>query len=222
MDAIREWLKSTQNYDAGAKLYLMYGKDHALRRIFSEPASDFKKRKLVEALKGLLSKKVAVENIVQQTKTVAIERIAGADRKWPDELDNTLAALQLQWKPLFSEMMHLSSTIYDVALAGKTDSAKEAEAGRMAHRICDLDDQCDAIYAQRDFYREHKKLPEEKKPIELVVDPKKIPLAMANATRYVRDYKNKLRKDPANVHAAQQLEKYEWAVAEYKRILNID
>jgi len=222
MDEIRAWLNGSRQYEEGAKLYLIHGKDHLLRRIFMEPASDFKRAKLVEALKGLLGVKTAVAKKVAVTKAVAIEHIAVSDRKWPKEKDATLAALHEKWKPLFAEMMSLSSRIYDVAKAGQHDMAQHQEAGRMAHRICDLDDECDAIYAQRDYYLEHGKLPEEKKPMELVVDPLKIPLALANARRYVADYRNKLKREPGNVKAAEKLKKYEWAVGEYMKILKID
>lgn len=222
MDAIREWLNGPKNYDAGAKLYLMYGKDQALRRVFSEPATDFKKKKLAEELKALLVKKTEIVKHVAATKEVALERISVADRNWPENLNTTLAALKAKWKPLFAEMMSLMSRIYDVAKAGETDLQKEKEAGAMAHRICDLDDECDAIYAQRDYYLQHNKLPDDRGMMELVVDPMKIPMALANASRYVRDYKNKLRKNPGDVHAAEKLKQYEWAVQQYKIILKID
>lgn len=222
MDDIREWLKGTQNYDAGAKLYLVHGTDHALRRVFSEPASDFKKKKLVEALKALVTKKQSVVKIIETTKAVAIEHIAVSDRKWPKKKDATLAALHEKWKPLFAEMMSLCSRIYEVAKQGQTDPAMKQEAGRMAHRICDLDDECDAIYQQRDHYQQHGKLPADKGPMELVVDIKKIPLALSNARRYIRDYKNILLKNPGNVKAAEKLKQYEWAFKQYKKQLNLD
>lgn len=222
MDDIREWLKGTQNYDAGARLYLVHGTDHALRRVFSEPASDFKKKKLVEALKALVTKKAAVVKVIETTKAVAIEHIAISDRKWPEKLDPTLKALKAKWLPLFTEMMNLSSRIFDVAVMGQSDPYHKIQAGQMAHRICDLDDECDAIYTKRDHYQKYKKLPEDKGPIELVVDSKKIPLALSNARRYIRDYKNILSKEPGNVKAAEKLKQYEWAKAEYEKQLNLD
>lgn len=222
MDEIREWLKGPQNYETGAKLYLMYGKDNALRRIFSEPCSDFKKKKLAECLKGLITKKTATDKKITETKEVAIEHISVSERKWPKEKDATLAALHEKWKPVFAEMMSLMSRIYDVAKGGLTDPAMKQEAGRMAHRICDLDDECDVIYQQRDHYQQHGKLPADKGPMELVVDIKKIPLALSNARRYIRDYKNILLKNPGNVKAAEKLKQYEWAKAEYEKQLNLD
>lgn len=222
MDEIRTWLNGRRDYAAGAKLYLQYGQDAALRRCFSEPASDWKKKKLVEVLTEMLTKKATVQKKVVETKQQAIERISISDRKWPEQLDTTLTALKEKWKPLFAEMMNLTARIYDVAKQGLTDPAMKQEAGRMAHRICDLDDECDAIYADRDHYLQYGKLPETEKPMELVSDPIKMPVALENARRYVRQYRNKLKKNAADVNAVKQLAKYEWAVEEYKKLLKLD
>jgi hypothetical protein len=221
MDDIREWLNKPFHYESGASLYLKHGKDPALKRVFMEPASPFKKTKLIESLRALLGKKIEVETHVATTKENALQTVSN-ERKWPENRDAVLEALHLQWKPLFAEMMHLCSTIYDIALAGKTDSAKKRDAGVMAHRILDLEEECGSIYAKRDYYLQHTKLPEEKKPMELVVDPNKIPLALSNARRYVNDYKNKVKNNPSDLNAVEQLKKWEWALGEYKRILNIE
>lgn len=222
MDNIRTWLNGPRDYATGAKLYLMHGENAALRRCFSEPASDWKKKKLAEVLTEMLTKKTAVVKKVAVTKEKAIERVSVADKKWPEQMDATVAALREKWKPLFAEMMNLMARIYDVAKLGDIDPAMKREAGQMAHRICDLDDMCDAIYEQRDYYLQHGKLPEEKKPMELVNDPIKMPVALENARRYVRQYRNKLKKNPADVYAAEKLKLYEWAVEEYKRLLKLD
>jgi len=222
MDEISQWLKGPRDYETGAKLYLKHGTNHALRRIFMEPVSDFKKKKLLEVLTELVSKKQKVEKKVTETKATAIERISVGDRKWPEVMDDTIKALYLKWKPLFSEMNNLMSRIYGYALAGTNDEAMKHEAGVMAHRILDLDDMCDDLYAKRDHYLKFKKLPQEKKPMELVVDPIKMPVALENARRYVRMYKNELKKDPSSVTAAEKIKQYEWAVAEYMKLLKLD
>lgn len=222
MDEIIHWLNGPRDYQTGAKLYLKHGTDKLLRRIFMEPVSDFKKKKLSEALNALVYKKVKTEKKITETKAVAIERIAASPRKWPEQMDDTLRALKEQWKPAFSELMNLTARIYDVALAGTKDPAMKQEAGRMAHRILDLDDLCDDIYAKRDYYLQHNKLPEAKKPMELVVDPIKMPVALENARRYVRMYKSQLKKDPSSVLAAEKIKQYEWAVQEYMKLLKLD
>jgi hypothetical protein len=209
MDDIKQWLNSKQDYDAGATLYLLHGTDANLKRIFREPASPFKKQKLLEALKGMLIKNLKSEIVNLKSKEEAKTNLTVSDRKWPEQKDEVLTALHLQWKPLFAEMMNLTSRIYDIALAGKKDPAMQQEAGRMAHRILDLDDMCDDIYKKRDNYIKNGSLPQDFIPDHPVVDPVKWPVALANATRYIRDYKNKLKKDPANENAAKKIKYYE-------------
>jgi hypothetical protein len=222
MDDIREWLRGPKNYDAGVKLYLAHGRDEKLKKVFREPVSEFKRGKLFEALKQLATNTAKVEAKVKIEKEIAIERIAQPERKWPKDRDAMLEALHQKWLPKFAEMMNLMSRVYDVALAGEKDVAKKIEAGQMVHRILDLDDECDAIYAKRDYYLKHGAFELEETPIELVVDPIKMPLALANAERYVRQYKNKLKRQPDNVNAAKKLHDYQWAVAQYKKHLKID
>src|SRR6185436_9263303 len=75
------------------------------------------------------------------------------EKRWPEKIeDPVLTALKAQWKPLFAEMMSLTSRIYDVAKAGLHDEQQKREAGKMAHRILDLDDECEEIYIKRDHY----------------------------------------------------------------------
>ncbi len=221
-DAIRQWLHGQRNYDEGVKLYLIHGKDHQLKKVFREAVSDFKRKKLLEVMKELSVGKAKVAVTTKVEKKIAVERVATAERRWPKDRDAMLEALHQKWKPLFAEMMSLTSRIYDVALAGKSDAAKKIEAGQMAHRILDLDDMCDEIYEQRDHYIKEGSLPEqEKHDLDLVVDPIKIPIALANAERYVRQYKNKLKKKPDDVNAVKQIDKYQGVVDQYKKILKL-
>jgi hypothetical protein len=53
MDKLREWLNGRRDYASGAKLYEELGKDPAMKRMFSEPESDFKKKKLSTALEAI-------------------------------------------------------------------------------------------------------------------------------------------------------------------------
>lgn len=219
MDEIKAWLTGAKNYDAGVLLYLRHGKDPLLRKVFAEPASDFKKKKLETALRELLQVKKAKAVEMVASKETLLQKDIVAATGWPTEKDDVLTALHLQWKPLFSEMNALCAQIYEVALQGEKDPGKQAEAGRMAHRIIDLDDQCDKIYAQREYYLQYGKLPDEAAPAKLVVDSKKLYLAFENSKKYVRQYKAKLVKHPENVNFAKQLKKYEEMVEIYKKEL---
>lgn len=219
---ITNWLNGPREYYAGAALYLSHGKDPVLKRVFSEPPNDFKRKKLVEALRGLITTQVKVETQVEASKTTVIATEKRAERQWPEQRDETLQALHLQWKPIFAEMMNLMNRIFDVAVLGQSDPYNKILAGQMAHRILDLDDMCDELYAKRDHYLQHGKLPAHETPMELVVDPMKIPLALQNAKRYAREYRAKLVKNPADENAAQQLKKWEWAVGEYEKTLKLN
>jgi hypothetical protein len=222
MDDVKAWLNSNHDYNAGASIYLKYGKDKLLHKMFSEPPSDFKRKRLHQALLSIYNSQKQTTRDVAETKEAVITRTVSADHQWPDDPDEVLAALKAKWKPLFAEMMHLSTVIYDVALKGEKDEASKQEAGRIAHRILELDDCCDAIYEQRDYYLKEKRLPaEHQEPDDLVVDPKKIPLALQNAQRYAREYKTKIAKEPANEKAAAKLKHWQGRMAHYKKELNI-
>lgn len=53
MDILREWLNGKRDYASGVKIYEELGTDLARKRMFSEPESDFKKKKLVNALETI-------------------------------------------------------------------------------------------------------------------------------------------------------------------------
>jgi FtsZ-binding cell division protein ZapB len=53
MDKLREWLNGKRDYASGVELYEQLGKDLAMKRMFSEPESPFKIKKLVIALESI-------------------------------------------------------------------------------------------------------------------------------------------------------------------------
>ena len=226
METIRLWLNGNRDYAAGVKLFLLYGKDKLLKRLFTEEAcTDYKKKKLIEVLQGMLleNKADATEAATpQKNKIRVVKEEQAPDQEWSKTFDDVEAALHAKWKPLYVEMMDLCSRLGDVSRAGKKYPGKKLEAGKMVFRILDLDDQCDDIYSQRDFYRENKRLPEAKGYGQLCVDPLQVPTKLKNHERYVRQYKTQLSLYPANVEAAKNLQKHEWYVAEYKKILKIN
>ncbi|RYE02393.1 MAG: hypothetical protein EOP50_00185 [Sphingobacteriales bacterium] len=271
MKDIKQWLAGPRPYDAGVALYQAHGKDPLLLKAFSEPHTEFKERRLAQALEGLLispdprpvrvAQRFAIlgseiirsaehypkpnikyepadawQHLIDQLPVMKaemhadgfnlnareddgrvddveytvsdlqeqVEGLTGTVKKlqehakakhrngWPIELDATLQALHDQWKPLFTERMMLMNTIYDVAKAGRTDTEKRLEAGRMAHRILALREQCIALYEQRDHYLEHGKLPADPVPEGVATDPRQFPKKLANHERYRREYKAKL------------------------------
>jgi archaellum component FlaC len=150
-------------------------------------------------------------------------------RGWPMEMDDVVKKLYDEWLPLFVERKYLQATVYEVALAGQKDENKKKEAGAMTHRILDLRDACRSLYQKRDHYLEHKTLPQEQKLIDLPADAKRWPLTYQNYKRYLREYTAKLKKIPLSEASEKkiddikkQIAKYQWGVAELKKLMGIE
>lgn len=218
MEALRNWLNSARNYDEGVKLLVQYSSDAKLKRLFTtEAKSEFKQKLLLQKLQGLYTAGTTQQIVKEEQSQQVVQRVAVAHFGWPPEKDEVITALHAQWKPLFSELNALSSRIYDIAKAGN-----KTEAGAMAHRILDLDDQCDALYDKRDYYLQHGRLPEEKAEYPVVTDPLKFPLALSNAQRQLREARLRLSKNPNSERIAATIKKNEWYVGYYKQQLKLD
>lgn len=212
MEMIRHWLNGTRNYGQGVQLYLQFGKDDILRSLFKkEGETAFKKGRLMQALKELLqNEKKSFTQIIEQPATL---KITEEKNGWEKAEGNViLLSLKGEWQKCFSEMKLLQHRLADMP-------SKE-ERGAAAHRILDLDDQCDEYYAQRDYYLEHGKLPDEPSE-EIVTDPTKWPMKLANARRYIREYRIKMKKEPENIKYAAKLKQYEEEVVLYEEKLKI-
>jgi hypothetical protein len=220
MDDVRDWLNGGRNYDEGVGLLLKHGTNTKLKRLYTiEGMSDFKKTRLHQELQRIYNS-TGVKNIntfTEREQTKNADVVFSNPSKWPAQMDEVVAAMFQQWKPMFAERNNLTDRLYDIAKAGN-----ETEAGKMAHRILDLDDEIDLIYERRDYYLQHGKLPDERKPSKLAVAPVQQVVALKNAERYVREFKLKLKNDPSNVKAAAKLKQWEDAVIYYKRELKID
>lgn len=232
MDDIKQWLNGPGNWEQGVDLVLKYSQDKILRAAMLEGKTEYKEQRLRIVLAAILQSGTT-NNVVREEakKTVLQQQVAEqmtssgkqVFKGWGplEEMDPVVAALFKEWKPLFLEMNALQSRLHDTAKAGLTDGAKKEEAGRMAHRILDLDDRCTDIYHKRDTYRKSGALPQNiTLTDDLVTDPKKWPTALQNAKRYVRDYKLKVKNNPTNAQAAQGLKKWEDRVKYYTDKLN--
>lgn len=287
---MREWLNGSRDYASGVKLYQEHGDDPLLIRMFAEPESEFKKKKLVAALQGIWDNRKGPKQAVSTPKPIQspskpvpftikrelvkskkeIDRLDGVvsgheqtiedlewekdeleeekdelveaneelEREnkelkktksrngWPLAMDETLTAIHAQWKEKFLTMVDLQSRIFEVGLAGKKDLAKEKEAGVMALQILDLREQVISIYRRRDHYLEHGKLPDDPSPVLDCLDPIIWPVKLANAERYVREYKAQMKEmDPASKQyekKLRQLDKWQTEVSKYKKLLKKD
>lgn len=237
---IKTWLNSrVKNYDAGVQLYLQYGRNAALRALFTQEAeSDFKRMRLHQALQELL---LTPEYDVQVDANYFPPKLACSQassqpikadftqwhKGWPNPItDPVIQALFDQWRPLYAELMSAEQRIYEVALQAENgNTSKELEACQLAHRIMDLDNMCDDFYSQRDHYLEHGHLPGIDVKKDIVVDPVRWATQRQNAMRYIRDYRGKIKKDPNNKLVPQWQQKiidWEVEVARLNKLLKLD
>lgn len=224
MEAIRQWLNGKRLYSTGVLLYTQYGKDTLLKKLFCEAETNYKKDRLITALQDLLSNKKETDEITVSSKEVQLKKLQAEKTigiGWSDKMDAVEKALYEQWKPKFLEMMDLISQLYPVAKEGVTDPWKREQAGKMALRILDLDDECDDYYSQRDYYLKNKRLPEEKPYGDICLDPQLMPLKLQNHKRYAREFRNKLKNEPGNVKAAEKLKEHEWFISKYEEELKM-
>lgn len=227
MQDVANWLK-TEVYDEGVKLYLKYGKDPALKNMFSEGQTDFKRKRLKSVLQEILNnyEKPTIKKAII-TRQVEHQPIL-ASFGWPNPItDEVIRQLHNLWQPKYQELMNLQARIYEVALlAEKGIPNKDFEACQMAHRILDLDDEIEEIYAQRDYYFSNGKLPATKvEETEVVGDPVRWATEHESCKRYIRRYKHKIESNPGHPSLAkwaELLQQYEKKAAHYKKLLKLD
>ena len=208
MVEIRTWLNSqVKSYDDGVKLFLQYGHDPALKSLFTlEQESDFKRRRLIQALQELIAPSVGDDQDGQhETDNLLPPQAIRGDfsqwhKGWPNPIiDRVIQALYDQWRPLYAELVSAQQRIYEVALQAENgNTAKALEACQLAHRIMDLDNECDDLYLQRDYYLEQGHLPVKEKPKDVVGDPVRWATERQNALRYVREFKAKIKNEPTS------------------------
>ncbi|THU34263.1 hypothetical protein FAM09_24910 [Niastella caeni] len=230
---IKAWLNSrVKNYDAGVKLYLRFGKDPALVALFTKEAeSDFKRTRLQQALQELICPTPVTTEANLKFSPLIYNAIKPEfnqlHKGWPNPItDPVIQALFEQWRPLYSELMSAQQRIYEVALQGENgNTAKALESCQLAHRIMDLDNQCDDLYAQRDHYLANGHLPDGGWEKEVVGDPVRWVTERQNALRYIRDYRAKIKKDPTNKLVPkweQKILDWQKEVDQFNKLLKLD
>lgn len=197
-EPIVSWLNSSRSYQEGVKLYLEHGTNRLLRNCFLEPIeTEFKRKKLVEALRGLLEQSREEKTIVAQTETV----YASTGKQWPQNTkDQILQSLRERWRPLYGEMTTLQGRIHEVAMQAKRDPSKKEEARLMAKRILELDDEIMGIYAEKEYYLKHGSLPVPVKQIEEDISTEEAYRKKSNLERYLRDLAGKLDRAEISDH----------------------
>ncbi len=232
MECIKAWFQAGRPYEQGVQLYLQYGTDITLKMVLQrEEKTAFKDQRLRDAMRKLLkpsTPSLSRHDISEAGLPPAHTILPSSPyHRWPTPPieDAVIKALWLQFKPKYGEMRSLQQRLYTAALGGLTDPNKKQEAHDMASRIVLLDDEIDAIYAQRDAYMDGGQLPGVATQKEEVYDPVRWATELKNNERYVRDYKLKLSKFPNDTKVPKwtaTLQQKEKLVAKYRKLLKLD
>lgn len=131
MENLRTWLNGCRDYTSGVAIYNQYGTDPALKRMFAEPETDFKRKRLEKALEQLWEAREvpapAIQNITAKRDTsptppdevkLLKETIRDQDEVI-DELRQDRENLEEDKEILESEVEELSDELH--ALKKRTD-----------------------------------------------------------------------------------------------------
>jgi hypothetical protein len=201
MDLIRAWLKGNKDYKTGVKLYVQFGGDSLVKRLYTtEKETPFKKGQLEADLRALLNEQ-SFQDLSDQP-TAPIINTQNIVKAWPADScrDDLEKAIRTRWLMKFKEMQDLRSQL----LYLPTDDQR-CDA---AFRILRLDRECDQLYYERDHYRQHGRLPLDDTTDDYIQDPMVMAMRITSLQRYIRREAVNLSRDPSNKDAAARRLKF--------------
>lgn len=191
---IYNWLLGTQNFIVGRALFKVLSNDNHIKERLLEGENLETTKLLKESMKIMLEK---------SSKNFDAS-IANHNH---DLQDCILDALKQEWFPLFSKMNYLRGQLdqYSISNDHKAIAAREP----IAFEILDLEDQCEAIWAKRDYYLKHGTLPEvDEKEFEIPTDPKELAKLLQSIPRNIRRNRLKMQQPGAKALYAQLYVRY--------------
>jgi hypothetical protein len=217
MEAIKAWLKGQKQYAVGVRLYMLYGKNEQLKRLLSaEAVSPFKIQQLEAGLKALVTGeevvKLAEKEAAEEASTTTITQNTFI-KNWPAEQCGTDVERSL-WEKARLLLKEIAALHASLPLLPDDNARRDA-----AFELLDKDDELDQVYASRDYYKQHGKLPfSDNNTSAYLTDPFAIASRMVTLSRYIRRYRTALEKNATNVMAAQLLEGYSTEYNYYARM----
>jgi len=147
---IHNWLNGKQNFIVGTSLYKAFGKDEKLKHLFAQGESGIAKKLLAEELKKLIEPGKPVI-------TIAPKPVVRETDVMPEGNTPVLEALKNEWQHPYQRMNLLRHQLDKYG----NKNTKDAIAYRkpIAREIKELEQQCMAIWAKRDYYEKEGKLP---------------------------------------------------------------
>jgi hypothetical protein len=211
MQIIRNWLKGQQNFVVGTTLYKTFGKDEKLKELLAKGETSNAKKLLREALEEMV--KPGEPQVALPQKPVDKET-----EEMPSSGEPVLDSLKNKWKPLYERMNLLRHSLDKYGSSNTTEAIEYRQP--IAREIKELELQCKAIWAKRDYYLKEGKLPfVAETKLDIPTDPIELAKLISNIKNYIRRYRKKLEKDPANAKYAQFLLDYK---AQHKQVTGKD
>ncbi len=195
MKLITDWLNNEQrNYYVGKSIYESIGNDAAVIAALSKGKTAANMQLLIESLNNLLALPTAT---AEPTDNISD--------------DIVLAALNNDWKTKYALMNSIRYAMD--AFNGDNSEAVIAKRHEMAQNILQLEKECEAIWAQRDYYNAHGKLPgNEAEEKALPTSAIELGQLIESTKRYIRRYKPTAKENP--IHA----EKYQFYHNKYQTL----
>lgn len=193
---IRSWIAGAQNFIIGRTLYQQLGDDDNIKQKLLKGENTGTKQLLWKSLENLLREPVKEAIKVDSTAS-----------EMPASNDTVLKALREEWSPLYTRMNYLRARIDECGESNDPETIALREP--IAFEILDLEDQCEAIWAKRDYYLKHGTLPEvDETEFEIPTDPKALAKLLQSIPRNIRRNRLKMQQPSAKALYAQLYVRY--------------
>lgn len=214
MQIIKNWLNGDKNFIAGRVIYRMVGKDEALKQYFETNTDNQAHEKLIAALAEIISPQEKIstssDTLPQPApEPLKIEKKAySAQQHMPDSTDKVLQAIKLQWLKPYKQMCYLQTQLDKFGQLNTQEAInfRKDKAGI----ILELEQQCIALWKQRDYVIEHGHLPDESddSDIEIPKDPIELANLISRLKLNIRQNRNRMTKNPDNTNYAAKYLQY--------------
>ena len=192
MRVIHNWLKSNRDFTVGSMLYQRFGKNEQLKLLLDKGHSSFLQKELAVELQ-----KIAQNSIHKPLLLVDKEVI-----EMPGSENDILEAIRKEWLPIYAKMNLLRHELDKYS--DRNDWEAIAWRQPRAREIKELEKLCNGIWAKRDYFEKHGKLPfVHEATIEKPTDPVKLANQINNTKRNIRRNRQEMNKPGADPKYAQ-------------------
>lgn len=197
---VENWWKNGKSWRGGIIILTQIGYDQSIIDQIKATRNDYAMKLLEDAMNKVLE----CNSPIQKQEPEKPDEM-------PEDSNAVLQALRQEWLPKYTTMNLLRHKL-DPLLDDDSDAAM-IKRGKIALEILELEQECMTIWAKRDHYIKHGKLPmasdDQDDDLMPVVDPFKAANRIKNLKIYITRYNREIQKDPSNAKAAELLCKYQ-------------